>query len=55
MMDDAGYARSAVQRIEEYEKNGIFPGEQLIITAETGRIHITTAVKTISTSRARLT
>ena len=35
MMDDQNYARSAVKKIESYEKNGIFPGERLILTFET--------------------
>lgn len=35
MMDNPDYAKSAVQKIELYEKNGIFPGEDLILTFET--------------------
>ena len=29
------YARSAVRKIESYQKNGIYPGERLILTFET--------------------
>ena len=36
-MDDPVYARSAVKKIETYEKNNIFPGEKLILTYETDR------------------
>ena len=35
MMDDAEYAENALRRIAVYEKNGIFPGENLILTHET--------------------
>lgn len=35
MMDDETYAENAVQRINAYEQNGIFPGEKLILTYET--------------------
>lgn len=35
MMDKQEYARSAVRKLESYQKNGIFPGEQLILTFET--------------------
>lgn len=42
MMDNPDYARTAVQKIESYERNGIFPGENLILTFETG----TTAINT---------
>ena len=35
MVDDPGYARKMVRKIQEYEKNGIFPGERLILTYET--------------------
>lgn len=34
MMDNPDYARTAVKKIELYEKNGIFPGEKLILTFE---------------------
>ena len=37
MMDDVVYAQKAVKKIELYEKNGIFPGERLILTFETGQ------------------
>jgi len=35
MMDNPEYARSAIQKIDLYEKNGIYPGERLILTFET--------------------
>ena len=35
MMDNPEYARNATKKIELYEKNGIFPGENLILTFET--------------------
>jgi len=35
MMDNPEYAQIAVKKIELYEKNGIFPGENLILTFET--------------------
>ena len=34
-MDDPGYAKKAIRRIQAYENNGIFPGENLILTYET--------------------
>ena len=34
MMDNSEYAKSAVKKIELYEKNGIFPGDNLILTFE---------------------
>ena len=35
MMDKQEYARNAVRKIELYQKNGIYPGERLILTFET--------------------
>lgn len=35
MMDDPEYARAAIRKIKSYEKNGIYPGENLILTFET--------------------
>ncbi len=35
MMDDNEYVEHALQKIAAYEQNGIFPGENLIITYET--------------------
>ncbi len=35
MVDSPEYARNMVRKIELYEKNGIFPGERLILTYET--------------------
>ena len=37
MMDDPVYAKSAIKKIEAYERNGIFPGERLILTFETSQ------------------
>jgi len=34
MMDNPEYAKNAIKKIELYEKNGIFPGEKLILTFE---------------------
>lgn len=35
MMDKPEYARMAVRKIGSYQKNGIYPGERLILTFET--------------------
>ena len=35
LMDHPDYAESAIQKIATYEKNGIYPGENLILTFET--------------------
>lgn len=35
MMDDPEYAEKAIQKIEMYQKNHIFPGDNLILTYET--------------------
>lgn len=37
-MDDAVYAEKAIQKIMTYEKNGFFPGENLILTYETRKV-----------------
>lgn len=42
MLDNVEYARNAVKKIELYEKNGIFPGEDLILTFETSTSVINT-------------
>jgi len=42
MMDNPEYARNAVQKINLYEFNGIFPGENLILTFETSTTVIST-------------
>lgn len=34
-MDDPGYAKTAIKKIETYEDNGIYIGERLILTFET--------------------
>ena len=36
-MDKQEYARTAVRKIESYQKNGIYPGERLILTFETAQ------------------
>ena len=40
MMDDAEYAGSAARKLRLFEKNGIFPGKNLIITMETSELPI---------------
>lgn len=35
MVDDSYYANSMVRKLNDYAKNGIFPGKQLIVTFET--------------------
>lgn len=35
MMDDPDYVGNAMQKIASYEQNGIYPGDQLILTYET--------------------
>lgn len=42
MMDDEDYARTNVNRINCYEKNGIFKGDRLIVTWETGKTPLDT-------------
>lgn len=37
-MDDAEYCESTVRKIECYEKNGIYPGEKLLMSYETSKI-----------------
>ena len=44
MMDDQTYCNNALQRIREYEKHKIYPGNALILTMETGRIPINSSV-----------
>ena len=41
-MDDPVYAQNAVRKIQAYEENGIYPGERLILTFETGKILLDT-------------
>ena len=40
MMDEADYASSSLRKLRIYEKNGIFPGKNLIITMETSDLPI---------------
>lgn len=44
MMDDPNYARSAIKKIEAYEKNGIYMGERLIVTFETSESVLNTSM-----------
>ena len=37
MMDDEKYSEKTVQKIETYQKNGIYPGEKLLLTYETSK------------------
>jgi len=37
MMDNPEYARSAIKKIEQYQRNGIYLGERLILTFETDK------------------
>lgn len=37
MMDDAEYVEKALYRISMYERNGIFPGKELILSHETSK------------------
>lgn len=39
-MDDSGYAKSAIKKIETYEDNGIYIGDRLILTFETESISL---------------
>lgn len=36
-MDDPDYAQNAIRKIQLYEDSGIYPGERLILTFETGK------------------
>jgi len=51
MMDNSEYARVAVQKIELYERNGIFPGEDLILTFESSNTPINTVLMKDLTKR----
>lgn len=42
MMDDRIYLKHAVQRVKEYRKNGIYPGDNLLLTEETSTIPLGT-------------
>lgn len=37
LMDDKNYSEKAIRKIENFEKNGIFPGKNLILTYETSQ------------------
>lgn len=37
MMDDEKYSEKTVRKIETYQKNGIYPGEKLLLTYETSK------------------
>ena len=51
MMDDPEYYHKALRKIEAYEKNGYFPGTDLILTHETSERPVSTRIleKTIET------
>lgn len=38
MMDKPEYASNAIQKLETYQRNGIYPGEKLLITYETSEM-----------------
>lgn len=40
MMDDSGYSVKAVRRINQYIRNGIYPGDGLLLTFETSNISL---------------
>ncbi len=42
LMDDSEYRNHAFQRIRDYEHNGIFPGDRMILTVETARMPLNT-------------
>lgn len=42
MMDDPGYAKGAIRKIETYQRNGIYLGERLIVTFETSDMPLNT-------------
>lgn len=44
MMDNPEYAEKVIRKIEEYEKNGIFPGKQLLMTFETKNRPLNTSI-----------
>ena len=44
MMDDIDYVNKAICKINTYEKNGIYPGERLFFTHETGKNPLNTVV-----------
>ena len=44
MMDNPEYAEKMIRKIEEFEKNGIFPGEKLLMTFETRNRPLNTTV-----------
>lgn len=44
MMDNPDYAKAAIQKIELYEKNGIYPGDRLILTFETSTSSINSEI-----------
>ena len=53
MMDDPEYAANALMRIDLYERNGIFPGDRLILTHETGRQPLRTRLIEVLAERIR--
>lgn len=51
MMDEPTYVEKAVQKIVSYEQNGIFPGENLILTFETRQNPINQKLVTLMIQR----
>lgn len=51
MMDNPEYARAAVKKIELYETNGIYPGDNLILTFESSVSVINTGILKEMTKR----
>jgi hypothetical protein len=44
MMDQTEYCKKALSRIEVYEKNGLMPGKELLLTHETKEHPIQTEI-----------
>ena len=44
MLDDENYREEVLKRIAAYEKNGIYPGDRLILTYETAKNPINSRV-----------
>ena len=42
LMDDADYSKRAIQKLHTYAENGIFPGQNLIISTETAALPLNT-------------
>ena len=51
MMDDSEYVEHALQKIATYEQNGIFPGDNLILTYETKQNPVNQKIITLMIQR----